>query len=633
MMHFQMKSAWKKWLLVLLFVLIAVCIWRLLSIYTGTDRSMLYLTPTFQDARSWEIYTMAEDGTCTELTPREILDIEYLETFYLSRTIPEEWESGGYSFLLLDSDRPSSVFIDGELLYSTCPNAGRTIGQIFFPDSFKGLSQRGEAIRFTIPGGSVGKIITIATTHFNVDFGLSLPGIKLSSEATEAAVWMSTANHSTMPAAAFAVSAVLLFGLLCYSLFHGIRNWSLLLLAATACCHLFYYLRQYSFSSPSFSPLDTPLAAFLPMLTILLPELYLLLQMKRHKKLRMILMLTCGALSFVPPVVNLFGKLSFSTTPFVETQYIGLLALLVFAVSEARRKNKVFQLFLYGLGIACTCVLISCFLSLLGNRFFVDYVVSLMSQIVRHDPMLFLYWCGTFLFAMASALSVYQLIRYTADTQTELAVQTERLARLDYELFMQKEIYEAKLANEEELRALRHDIKGHLFTLSELLSDNKIKESASYISGLTKQHQERQSEIFCSNPYMNAVLRTHSLRFKENNIPFSCLAGIDSRTLPGIELCLILNNALENALEASIKQQERLVKLQARIWHEQFLLRVSNRFDGTLHEYEGLPVSTKTEKGHGYGMANIRSTVQRLGGEMNYQIEDSFFVLDVRFPT
>lgn len=634
MMRFQKKFSWWKWFLIPLFVLFAVCIWGLLNTYTGTDRSQLYLTPTFQDAHGWSLYTSEKDGTHTELTPREVLDVEPFETFYLSRTIPADWENDGYSFLLLGSERPSSVFLDGELLYSTCPTAGQVIGQISFPESFRGLSMRGESTRFTIPKGAGGKVITIATAHFTEEYAPSLPSVRLSSEASEAAVWMSTANHSTMPATAFAVSALLLLGLLCYSLFHGSRNWSLLLLAATAFCYLFYYLRQYSFSSFGFTPLDTPLAAFLPMLAILLPELYLLLQMKRRRRLCAIFVLSAGALSLVPPVANLFGSPGFSTTPFVEALYIGLLAILILAALEVKDKNNTFRLFLYGLAGVCACILIGCSISSISNPFFVNYINSLLSQIVRHDPFLFLNWCGIFLFMLSSALSVYQLICSTADTQTELAVQTERLARLDYELAIQKEIYEAKLANEEELRALRHDIKGHLFTLSELLSDNKAEEAATYVSRLTKQHQEQQSEIFSGNPYMNAVLRVYNLRFKEDKITFDCLAGVDSRALPGVELCLILNNALENALEASLLQPEtdRFVKLQARIWHGQFLIRVSNRFDGILNEHTGLPVTSKKERGHGYGMTNIRSTVQRLGGEMNYQIEDGCFVLDVRFP-
>ncbi len=74
--------------------------------------------------------------------------------------------------------------------------------------------------------------------------------------------------------------------------------------------------------------------------------------------------------------------------------------------------------------------------------------------------------------------------------------------------------------------------------------------------------------------------------------------GIGDEELPVTELCLILNNALENAVEASLTmpEGERIIKVQATVRQNQFLLRVSNRFEGCLTAAGGLPVSTKEGK-------------------------------------
>lgn len=630
-MPLKTKNVQWRWLLLPLFLLLAIALWSLLTSYTSTDKERLYLTPIFSDANGWDIYTIAGE-TRTNLAPKELMELKPFESFYLSRTLTDEWSEGGYTFLLLDSQRPASIFLDGKLLYTTSPDAGDTIGKIAFPATYQGLPQRGESVRFTLPGNLAGKTLTIATAH--PACGATMPGVRLSGEATEAEVWMATANHTAMPAAVFAIVALLLIGLLFYNIFVGNHDWSLLLLTATAFCQLFYCLRQYAFSSPAPTALDTPLAAFIPMLAILLPELYLLLKMKRRKKLYGVFLLISAVFSFVPPVANLFGSPKFSTTPFLETLYIGLVALLVFSVLELREKNRVFQLFLSALCGILACSAVGFAVSRLGTGFIANYVISLIDQVARHDPMLFFYWCGIVLFALTSAISVYSVIQSTADTQTQLALQIERLARLDYELVIQKQIYEAKLTGEQEVRALRHDMKGHLTTLSTLLSDGNSEKAVSYLADLSSQHQSIQSEVYCTNSYMNAVLTSFHRRFKDAHIKFICKAGVTSETLPGVELCLILTNALENALEASLllPEEQRIVKLQARVWHGQFLLRVSNAFDGALHQHDGLPVSSKTEKGHGYGMANILSTAKRLDGEMNYLLEDGCFVLDVRFP-
>ena len=110
-----------------------------------------------------------------------------------------------------------------------------------------------------------------------------------------------------------------------------------------------------------------------------------------------------------------------------------------------------------------------------------------------------------------------------------------------------------------------------------------------------------------------------------------CHIGIGDEELPATELCLILNNALENAVEGSLTtaEGERIINVQAAVRQDQFLLRVSNRFEGCLTTADGLPVSTKEGEGHGYGLSNIKQAVERKGGQMEYRVWDGYFVLDV----
>lgn len=84
-------------------------------------------------------------------------------------------------------------------------------------------------------------------------------------------------------------------------------------------------------------------------------------------------------------------------------------------------------------------------------------------------------------------------------------------------------------------------------------------------------------------------------------------------------------------MEASLTmpEGERIIKVQATVRQDQFLLRVSNRFDGCLTTADGLPVSTKKESGHGYGLSNIKQAAKRRGGQMEYRVGDGYFVLDV----
>ena len=109
---------------------------------------------------------------------------------------------------------------------------------------------------------------------------------------------------------------------------------------------------------------------------------------------------------------------------------------------------------------------------------------------------------------------------------------------------------------------------------------------------------------------------------------------MNEHKLPATELCLILNNALENAVEACMKLPEgdRKIKVQAAVKQKRFLLRVSNSFNGVINETAGLPVTEKEGKEHGYGLSNIIRAAQRRKGSASYRTENGYFVLDVEFP-
>jgi sensor histidine kinase regulating citrate/malate metabolism len=127
------------------------------------------------------------------------------------------------------------------------------------------------------------------------------------------------------------------------------------------------------------------------------------------------------------------------------------------------------------------------------------------------------------------------------------------------------------------------------------------------------------------------VVTNYTGIFEENRINFEYDIQPVNLKLCQVEICLALNNALQNALEASMKLplEKRYIKLQAKMKQNHFLFRVANNFDGELIIKDGLPVSTKEDQGHGYGLSSIRSAVESLSGFVVCKIEGNMFVLDV----
>lgn len=630
----QSAAAVLKYAAVLLSALLAIWISGLFSDVTRAKNESLSFTPLLSDDSGWEFYRI-ENGSRRSLPREELLTLAPGRVFYLSRILTEEQENAGYTFLRLDIDRPWAVFLDGELFYTNCPGDAMQLDMAAFPADFAVTPPApGEAVWCTIPAHYAGSRLTIATTHIHRYAGM--PSIMLSSYAAEADNLITGIGRELIPAAVFAVITLFLSGIWLFALFHGIQDYPSLLLIAAALIQMLSRLRQFVFLSPVSYAVDSPLLLFIPAAELLLPLFWLLLQIKDRKN-RLLFGAILGVsavISLIPPIGGLFGGLPFYSS-FLEKRailFFPLAALLFFAIREAvRKRNRIFTLLSAGLCMTA-CLTAALYIgSLRGEGYYAGQITNVFMSITAPVIEPFFHWSAVILLALTAALALYQMIQRIAGLRTTLALQTERTKQLDSRLSAQKEFYEAQLAHEDALRSLRHDMAGHLNTLTLLLDDNKTAEAKKYLDGIAEYHKEHTAKLFSQNPYLNAVLQNYAAKCQQQHIRLSCHIGTGERELPATEVCLILNNALENAVEASLRmpEEERIIKVQASIRQDLFLLRVSNRFDGQLTVADGLPVSAKEGKEHGYGLSNIRQAAGRRNGSMQYRVQDGYFILDV----
>lgn len=629
-MLLKQKPELRKWALrIPALLLVLLLVWQLFGLilsYFSTGKETMYLTPVLTDNRGWEFYAV-EEGTRRPLTAEELLETEGV--FYITRVLSPELEEEGYTILLLVSSCPSAVFLDGELLYTTCPQAGMRLDSVEFPDGYTGIPGRGEAVKVSLPPHYGGCRLTIASAHGEYAV---MPGVKLTSTSIEVGSSMAEANRHMVPAVVFAVFALLLLAGWLVALWNGRAGFSYLMLILAALLQTFVNLRKYSFVSPGETALDHPLALLVMPFAAALPMAWLALQMqdRRGRRIFTVILAASFAVSMIVPLGTLCGGLPFYSY-FLASNSVFLIpavCLAALAVWEARRGNTLFKLFLFGLAAAAIAAAAVYTGSRLGDGYYADSI-----EVYLTDAVLRLNLTSTIIFAISALLGLYSTLMQLIQLRASLTIQTERSEQLDLQLAAQKQFYEAQLAQENEIRALRHDMAGHLQTLNSLLEDGWVDEAKQYLDNLNQQHHAQPKRIFSQNPYMNAVLCSYDAICQENNIPFTCQVGVEQQKLPVTELCLILNNALQNAVEASLTQPHgrREIKIQAAVRQGRFILRVINRFDGQLTLRNAMPITTKGGKEHGFGLVNIRAAAQRRGGSMVFHAENGSFILDAEF--
>ncbi len=177
----------------------------------------------------------------------------------------------------------------------------------------------------------------------------------------------------------------------------------------------------------------------------------------------------------------------------------------------------------------------------------------------------------------------------------------------------------------DKLRILRHDFKYHLIAARGMLRSGEMEKVDEYLTDVEKQLESREIPKYCENAVLNALIDSYAERCRENQIPFDVKVSIPaSLAVPSHDMCIIVGNLLENAVEASQRLEVgRNIALQAQGTQTQLLIMVKNSFDGAMREKDKVLVSRKADGG--FGLRSVREVVSHHGGELLTESDDDTF--------
>ncbi len=603
------------WALALLYLALAAAVLALFHSYTVTDAEQVFLTPIFTDARGWDIYRLDETGGRVALTPKEAA--ETVGTVCLSRVLDPAYEAAGYT--TLETDGPVSVFLDGELLYTTAPGSGEDAEHVALPTGYE-VPAAGEIPRFTLPPDYGGKTLTLAFERGAESYGT--PGVILSSRAVETAQTSSMANQLGMTAAAYMTAAFLLLGLFLYGGFQSKWDWPMLLLTLAAALQALYQLREYSFRLVSRFTLSIPASALIPTLFAALPLCYLLCRMERgHSRIRAALVLLPAAVALAQPLFYVLGLSLLD--PFyglcAQALYLSVAAALAYAVLEARDGNRAFRVFLVGLGTLLAALAAACLVSR-GLAVQVRHVLALA---LDGSSSLLLYWCGAALFVLCAVMSVGDAVWRMAEGRVKAEMLSTQVSALEGRL-------EAARAADEAIRIERHDLRHKLQAVAALVEKGEKDEALAYIGTSQARLDELKPVRWCQNPVLDAILAAYFNQAQRQGIQVEAALAIpDELPVDAAELSTVFANALENAIHACavLPEGERKIVCKC-IDRPSLMFEVANTCAGEVRlDRNGLPVARR--QGHGIGTRSIAAFCEKHGAVCSYETKDGWFKMQV----
>ncbi|MCH5199329.1 MAG: GHKL domain-containing protein [Oscillospiraceae bacterium] len=189
---------------------------------------------------------------------------------------------------------------------------------------------------------------------------------------------------------------------------------------------------------------------------------------------------------------------------------------------------------------------------------------------------------------------------------------------------MQREIEEIQDIYSD-MRGLRHDMRSHLESIAAVIgrTAGKDKEELDgYIGQMEKTVSRLDFAYKTGNPITDVIIHQKKQEAEKRQITLEVdFTYPDKQQIDVYDIGIVLNNALENAIEASSKvDKNKAISLRSYMKGNLFFIEVENDFCGELviDSVTGLPVSSKEDRqNHGLGIENIQRCAKKYMGDID----------------
>ena len=207
----------------------------------------------------------------------------------------------------------------------------------------------------------------------------------------------------------------------------------------------------------------------------------------------------------------------------------------------------------------------------------------------------------------------------------------ERLEQAERLTGVREVYYQGLRQQETQVRRLRHDLRNHLTAVRGLLEQGDEQGAIGYLDQIAGSPALRGTRRLCENEAANAVLTAKAEAMEREGVAADFAVSLP-RDLPvaDMDLCALLGNALDNALEGTRDAGERRITVRCKADKGLFMLRVENTLGGAVQP--DLATTKADKAAHGFGIPGMREIAERYGGTLDAGAREGAFELVVCLP-
>ncbi|MGM9681697.1 MAG: sensor histidine kinase [Eubacteriales bacterium] len=201
------------------------------------------------------------------------------------------------------------------------------------------------------------------------------------------------------------------------------------------------------------------------------------------------------------------------------------------------------------------------------------------------------------------------------------------------QLNQQKLYYTEMRLEVEKARRNQHDLKHHLAAIRLYLETDNKEELLEYCNELLTQNEFRGQLPYSGNSAADGVIFHYMMQSRDHQIRFIYQGTIRSDGIADTDLCVLLGNALDNALAGCMTVPDnRFIRITAQSEKQLLSILIQNSFDGIVEECEKGLLSRKLKNRRGIGNDSMNAVCRSYGGTIERSWDEKTFTLCMLLP-
>lgn len=204
---------------------------------------------------------------------------------------------------------------------------------------------------------------------------------------------------------------------------------------------------------------------------------------------------------------------------------------------------------------------------------------------------------------------------------------------IENQVELQRQNYKILNESTEKLYALKHDTRQHFSAIKSMLDEKKYKQTLDYIEQFNQNELTKSIPTLCQNFTADSIIKYYMSIAINKEIEFKTKLNIpEDIHINSLDLCVVLGNCLENAIEACEKvspDNKKFIEITSQIVNSHLVIKIINSFNGLVIKTGETIHSIKNEASHGIGIISVKETVNKYKGNVDIKYTIDEFEIDV----